>query len=358
MFEDKIKEYESLVKEYKLFVADKFNKQDFVEYNEILFSAHSCGIEGNSYTVDETRTLKEKGLGMIPYGKSLVESFEILDHFRAYEYLLSNLDKPLSEDLLKETHRLLTEHTLQYRTTHDSEPAIPGEYTKSDMSAGDTIFGDHEELIKQVPNLMESTQKALEEGKIHPMILAARFHGFYEYLHPFRDGNGRLGRLFSNFILLKKDLPLIIIEKEHRQEYINALRFIRKERTDEYLVDFFFNQSIERMKYEINNKKNLTNNFLDGMDFYKELSLQNREFLQAAKTNNFTSINNFKAIGYKPSPEVINSLADSGVQQNTIIAIQKLFDLKTEVSELNDIKLAEDKTSETSRNKHTNLSME
>ena len=37
------------------------------------------------------------------------------------------------------------------------------------------------------------------------MIIAARFHGFYEYLHPFRDGNGRLGRLMSNFILLKKN---------------------------------------------------------------------------------------------------------------------------------------------------------
>lgn len=268
-FGNKINEYNALVKEYKQLVADKFSKQDFIEYNEILFSAHSCGIEGNSYTVDETRTLKEKGLGMIPYGKTLLESFEILDHFRAYEYILSNLDKPLSEELLKETHRLLTEHTLSYRTAHDDQPSVPGEYTKTDMSAGDTMFGDHEVLIKQVPKLLESTQKMLDTKAIHPIIIAAKFHGYYEYLHPFRDGNGRLGRLFSNFILLKNDLPLLIIESHQRDEYINALKLIKKERTDEYLIDFFFNQSIARMKDEISSKKNLTDIFVQGMDFFK-----------------------------------------------------------------------------------------
>ena len=48
------------------------------------------------------------------------------------------------------------------------------------------------------------------------MILAARFHGFYEYLHPFRDGNGRTGRLLSNCILLQSGLPELIIRKEDR----------------------------------------------------------------------------------------------------------------------------------------------
>ena len=106
------------------------------------------------------------------------------------------------------------------------------------MCAGDTIFGDHEQLIKQVPRLLQSTQQVLDSGKIHPMIIAAKFHGFYEYLHPFRDGNGRLGRLMSNFILLKKNKPLLIIPGSQREEYITALKYIKKERTDEFLIDF------------------------------------------------------------------------------------------------------------------------
>lgn len=263
MFEKEIEKYESVLKTYRSLIIDRFDKQDFIDYNEILFSAHSCAIEGNSFSVDDTRALKEEGLGMIPYGKTLYEAFEILDHFRAYEYILKNLDQPLSEVLLKETNRLLTEHTLSYRIPG----AVSGEYTTVDMCAGDTLFGDHEELIAQVPALMESTQRAMEGGVLHPMVLAARFHGFYEYLHPFRDGNGRTGRLISNFILLKSGHPLLIIENKDREGYIQALRMIRKERTDEYLISFFFKTAISRMEKEILMKKNNTANFIKGFAF-------------------------------------------------------------------------------------------
>ncbi len=278
MNERQIALYDDLVARYKKIVSEGFSRQDFIEYNEILFSAHSCAIEGNSFSVDETRTLKEKGLGMIPQGKTLLEAFEMLDHFRAYEYLIKNLDKPLSEELLKETHRLLTEHTLAFRTKHDDQSSRPGEYTTVDMCAGDTIFGDHKELIKRVPLLLESTQKAMDSGEVHPMIIAAKFHGFYEYLHPFRDGNGRIGRMFTNFILLKKEQPILIIPREKREEYIAALKFIRREGTDEYLIDFFFKTAVQRMQHEIEEKINMTNNFVHGIDFLgKQKKTENEE---------------------------------------------------------------------------------
>ena len=275
MYEELIPRYDLLVAEYKKIISDRFSKADFIEYNEILFSAHSCAIEGNSFSVDETRTLKEKGLGMIPHGKTLFEAFEILDHFQAYEYLLNNLDKPLTEELLKETHKLLTEHTLEYKTRNDEVPGKPREYTTVDMCAGDTIFGEHEKLIRQVPRLLESTQSAIDSGEVHPMVIAAKFHGFYEYLHPFRDGNGRLGRLMSNFILLKMGQPLLIIPSSHREEYIAALKYIKKERTDEFLIDFFFKTSIRRLQHEISEKKNLTDNFIDGFRFVSDLKNDN-----------------------------------------------------------------------------------
>ena len=103
---------------------------------------------------------------------------------------------------------------------------------------------------------MESTAKAMAEAKIHPLVLAARFHGFYEYLHPFRDGNGRTGRLLSNFILLQFHLPELVIHKEDRQQYITALRARRTEGTDEHLVAFFFEAAIKQMQDELNQKKN------------------------------------------------------------------------------------------------------
>ncbi len=253
MFEAEIKQYDSLVGEYQRLIGSRVHPDDLREHHEILFSAHSCAIEGNSFTVGDTQELKTKGLGLIPQGKSLFEAFEILDHFKAYEYLMNNLDKPLSENLLKETHRILMLNTLSYKV----KDAVAGEYTDTDMCAGETTFGNHEDLIAKVPQLMESTQHAIDSGNIHPMILAAKFHGFYEYLHPFRDGNGRIGRLFSNFILAKMNQPPIIINSAARGEYISCMNAIRTEGTDEYLIAFFFKQASEWLSNEIQNKKNI-----------------------------------------------------------------------------------------------------
>lgn len=253
MYEKEIEEYESIRLEYQQKVADKMGKKQWMEYNEILFSAHSCAIEGNSFTVDDTRILLEQGMAMIPVGRSLLECTEMADHFRAFDFMVSHLDNAFDESFLKEINRLVTEHTLAYR----APGSIAGEYTTEDMAAGDTVFGDHEELIARVPKLMESTQRAIDDGQ-HPMIVAAKWHGYYEYLHPFRDGNGRTGRLLSNFILLRAGHPLLIIRLEDRSEYISALKQIRAEGTDEHLVDFFFKVAINRMKSELAQKRKNT----------------------------------------------------------------------------------------------------
>lgn len=257
-FEEEIKLYESLRCKYQALIINKMDREEYTKYNEVLFSTHSCAIEGNSFSVDDTRELKEKGLGMIPAGKTLFEAFEMLDHFEAFEYVMQNAQHPLDEALLKEINKRVTLHTISYR----SPEAIPGEYTTTDMAAGDTVFGDHEQLIAKVPKLLESTEKAIASAAVHPMILAARFHGFYEYLHPFRDGNGRTGRLVSNYILLRSGHPLLIIPSETRQEYISALRMIRTEATDEHLVRFFFKMAMRRMEDELKQKAVNTKRFM------------------------------------------------------------------------------------------------
>lgn len=268
-FEKETRDYEQLRKRYMSAIVNKMSREEYVKYNEVLFSTHSCAIEGNSFSIDDTRELKENGLGMIPSGKTLFEAFEMLDHFNAFEYVMSNLQHPLDEQFVKEINRRTTLHTLTYRCPD----GIPGEYTTTDMAAGDTVFGDHEELVARVPRLLASTEDAISAAEDalsasehntnapHPIVLAARFHGFFEYLHPFRDGNGRTGRLLSNYILLRLRHPLLIIPSSRRQEYISALRMIRTEATDEHLILFFFDVAIERMKEEIEQKEKNTQRF-------------------------------------------------------------------------------------------------
>ena len=59
-FEQDINEYETARKAYQVSVIDRMDRKEYMKYNEVLFSTHSCAIEGNSFSVDDTRELKEK----------------------------------------------------------------------------------------------------------------------------------------------------------------------------------------------------------------------------------------------------------------------------------------------------------
>ena len=246
-----VNKYEQIRTLYQQNFESKFSSENLFEYNEVLFSAHSCAIEGNSFSVNDTRELKEHGLKLKLNNKTMIEAFEILDHFKAFEFLMKDLNKPLSENLLIQVHKILTKNTIGFtKGTH------PGEYTNSQMAAGDTIFPDYQESIKSIPNLMNQTEAAIIKAKVHPVELSAKFHQFFIYLHPFPDGNGRIGRLFSNYILARLQHPLIIITKECKEDYINSLKACHKHKDTEIITTFFFKMSISRMEDELQNIQN------------------------------------------------------------------------------------------------------
>ncbi len=70
MFEQETAHYEQVRCLYEEHIIKKMTPADYMEWHEVLFSAHSCAIEGNSFTVDDTRILKEQGLDMVPVGRS------------------------------------------------------------------------------------------------------------------------------------------------------------------------------------------------------------------------------------------------------------------------------------------------
>lgn len=244
--------YHQLLPQWQEQVAGRMATDDAKLRAEVLFSCHSCAIEGNSYSVDDTRALKEMSLGFTPHGKTLAETMEMLDHFHAYEYMTEHCADALTEDYIKHLHFLLTEHTIAY--LHPGAKA--GEYTDTDMCAGDTIFGDHTELIARLPSLLKATEDAMAKG-LPPMEVAARFHGFFEHLHPFRDGNGRLGRLLVNHILLRSGLPVLVIPVERRDAYISCLRLFRNE-SQEHLIDFFYQTAADQMAADLDEKHHAT----------------------------------------------------------------------------------------------------
>lgn len=248
-----LEKYDNLVVDYNKIIVESFSAKDFMDYTEILFSAHSCAVEGNTFTVEETRDLKEKGLSLKLQNRSLLEAYEIIDHFKAYEFLFRDLQQPITEDLIIETQRILTSKTIEFTKGYK-----PGEYTSTQMGAGDTVFGDYKTSIARMPLLAESAQQAIEKAELHPLEISARFHQFFIYLHAFPDGNGRTGRLISNFILAKFKLPHVIVTANDKTNYIDALKQAAKHQDPSILTAFFASISIERMQSEIDQKKMLT----------------------------------------------------------------------------------------------------
>ncbi|MEK6823267.1 MAG: Fic family protein, partial [Nanoarchaeota archaeon] len=71
---------------------------------------------------------------------------------------------------------------------------------------------------------MDLLFKWLRKEKEHPLVVASIFHHKFEKIHPFFDGNGRVGRLLLNALLLKNGYPPLIIRKRNRNDYLDALR--------------------------------------------------------------------------------------------------------------------------------------
>ncbi len=179
-----------------------------------LFTYDSTGIEGNTLTLSETSHLLFEGI--VPRFKSLREINEVLNHKKAFDYML-NYKGDINKELILRLHELVVANTLR----EDLISQI-GKFRTVQVFIGRSIPPKAPEVPKQIARLLRwySTNKK----KLHPLILASYFHTEFERVHPFVDGNGRVGRLLMNFILHKNNYPMINIPKIRRFKYYEVLQ--------------------------------------------------------------------------------------------------------------------------------------
>jgi len=183
---------------------------------------HTNGIEGNMMTLQETSILLREGL--TAKGKTLREHFEVINHGEAIDYLQDSiLERDLSESLIKDFHAILFEGVKYWSP---GLGIVPGAYKVQDNHVL-TPSGEihYYTPAVQVPLKMEVLMEwfTVSLQTVHPILLAADFHHRFVAIHPFQDGNGRVGRLCMNFILMKAGYPPAIIRKEERLDYYLAL---------------------------------------------------------------------------------------------------------------------------------------
>jgi Fic family protein len=176
----------------------------------IQFSVHSNGIEGSK--LDNADTVKIIFDKRTPKNAALRDVYEAVNTEEAYTFI-KNYEKDLSKRFLLQLHSILMWNLIEDK----------GEFRTKNVKV--TGAGFHpppaEQLDQEIERLL-SFYRFLKR-KYTPVETAALMHVKFIELHPFSDGNGRCGRLLLNFILMKNDLPPIVIKKDERKEYYSLL---------------------------------------------------------------------------------------------------------------------------------------
>lgn len=179
---------------------------------EVRLTHHSTAIEGNTLTQSETQIVLEKGITI--GGKPLRDHLEVIGHRDALEFVynLAVAAEPITEREIREIHSLVMK---------GQDQADAGAYRTLDVMAAGTEFRYPSHL--HLNDLVREFTSWLSATDLHPVLLAAVAHLKFVTIHPFRDGNGRVGRLLMNLILIRAGYPLAVLHVEDRVAYIESL---------------------------------------------------------------------------------------------------------------------------------------
>ena len=184
---------------------------------EVALTHHSTAIEGNTLTQSEAQIVIEKGITI--GGKTLAEHLEVIGHKEALDFVLELADAstPIGEREIREIHSLV----MKGQANGDS-----GRYRALDVKAAGTEYVYPSHL--KVQEMMEAFVAWLSgPPDLHPVDLATEAHLRFVTIHPFRDGNGRVGRLLLNLLLLRHGYPIAVLNVSQRADYIGALEAIQ-----------------------------------------------------------------------------------------------------------------------------------
>lgn len=189
--------------------------QELQQRYQVRFTYHSNALEGNTLTQSETELVLTKGITI--GGKTLQEHLEVIGHAEAIDYveMLAQQTTRLAEWEICQIHNLIL------RKIHPEEA---GRYRILDVQATGTgyVYPPHY-LLSELMTDFVTWLNSSDAQALHPVLYAAEAHHRFVSIHPFRDGNGRTGRLLMNLLLLQAGYPIAIIADQNRQQYIEAL---------------------------------------------------------------------------------------------------------------------------------------
>lgn len=183
--------------------------QDIFDRFTINFTYESNALEGNSLTLKDVAIIIEDNI--VPKDKDLREVYDTRNSRKVVDLILKKKFRISEKDIVK-MHAMLVKD-MGIATGYKRVP---------NFIVGRNLSTTSPELVgKEIKELVSWVNENPE--KSHPLQVAARAHGKFERIHPFEDGNGRVGRFLINVILVNNNYPPLIIRKTQRVNYLKSL---------------------------------------------------------------------------------------------------------------------------------------
>jgi Fic family protein len=194
---------------------------------QIKLCYNSNRIEGSKLTEDQTRYIYETNtIAAADITKETTinvdDIIETVNHFACFRFLLKTIDAKLDEKTIKQFHAILKTGT----SDSQKEWFNVGEYKKLENIVGGKETTLAENVSREMKNLLEQHHQK-EKHDVNDVI---DFHYTFESIHPFQDGNGRVGRLILFRECLRNNIVPFIIEDEHKLFYYRGLKEYEKEK--------------------------------------------------------------------------------------------------------------------------------
>lgn len=189
---------------------------------QVRLTYNSNRIEGSRLSEDQTRLIFETNTIGGEVGVPVDDIIETANHFRAIDYIIDCAEEPLTEDIIKTLHKTLK------TGTKDSHLAWfnVGEY----KARANVVGGQETTLPAKVPTAMKKLLAEYSKKEDLTVEDIIEFHHDFERIHPFQDGNGRVGRLIAFKEALRLNIVPFIIEDSKKMFYYRGLKEWSNER--------------------------------------------------------------------------------------------------------------------------------
>ena len=207
----------------------------------IQFAYNSAKIENPEVTYHATREIFEDDTVKTFKGNPHTLT-EINNQKKCYVFLLPKIiaKEPITLGLIKEAHEITTMGTYDDRRFFELGER-PGEFKKNDFVVGrDEVGSLPEEVETDLIELLEEINDVQGlDTAVKVLKAATYFHLRFEYIHPFADGNGRVGRSLMNYFLMMHGHPPLVVYDENREEYYKGLEVYAEGEDIGVLFEFF-----------------------------------------------------------------------------------------------------------------------